>query len=337
LLAAIGLAAPAGPDAPPVPAQHVGGGEPDGLLVLAVLSPERAMVADPRTGATRQRRLAGGTLCHGPVLAIGDRVVLSGRHLIVRSLPLSLSGPGRSLGAAEVFTASRTRGRVWLGHWDRPRVWTNTGRVRASLHEVDAAGRPVAHRTLGVPTWGSLEAVVDDGFLVSHDGGLSLQRDASVTRTFRDAWLVAAEGSRFAWCRDGCRVVRLWSPHAERLLDPPTGVRPLVGRRAAFSPDGRRLAVPVRTRGRDRVAVIDLASGRWHVIPGRLTGYGAVAWSPSGRWLYFTGSRDRVLGWRGGRPVPLPIDTGGAVMSIATTPSEAFSKNRQRGSAAYRP
>jgi WD40-like Beta Propeller Repeat len=309
LLLAGTLAQPADPGL-----RHASGAEPDGLLVLAVLSPERAMVADPRTGATSERRLAGGTLCHGPVLAVGHRVVLAGsraRRSVALSLPLSLAGRGRSLGAAETITASRSPGRVWLG----------TGRTRLSLREVDAAARPVAQTTLRAPAWSTVEAVVDDGFVVGHEAELSVRRRGFPTRTLRGAWLVAAGGSRLAWCRQGCHRLRVWSEDADRILEPPAGVRPIAGPPAAFSPDDRRLAVQVRTGGRDRVAVIDLTSGGWHVVPGRLVGYRSVAWSPSGRWLYFTGSRDRVLGWRTGaeRPVALPIDTGGAVMSIATT------------------
>jgi len=288
---------------------------------MAVLSPERAMVADPRTGATRERRFPGGTFCHGPLHAIGDHVVFSGvrgRHPIARSLPLTLRGPSRSLGVAETFAASSTPGRAWLGHWEHPRVWSDTDRVRGSLREVDADGRIVVRTTMRMPTWGSLEAVVDGGFLVAQGDGLSLRRPGSAPHAFRRAWLVAAGATSFAWCRGDCRRLRIWSRDAERTLDPPAGMRPLPGRRAAFSPDGRRIAAPVRARGRDRVAVIDLTSGAWRLVPGRLAGYRSIAWSPSGRWLYFTGGRDRVLAWSGGRPVRLPIDTGGAVMSIAT-------------------
>ena len=102
-------------------------------------------------------------------------------------------------------------------------------------------------------------------------------------------------------------------------LDPPAGVHALLGTPAAFSPDGRRLALPVRAGGRDQVAVVDLARGRWTVGGARLTGYRAMAWSPSGRWLYFTGARHRVLGWSpGSAPRRLPIRPGGTVLSIAT-------------------
>jgi hypothetical protein len=307
-----GSSAPAGALAAPDRASR--SAEHDDRLVLAVLSPERVMVADPGTGATRERRLAGGTLCHGPVLAVGGRVLLAGtrgRVPVARSLPLSLAGPGRSLGAADTVTASRTPGRVWLGRWSA------SSRPRVSLREVDAAGRADARATIRLPRWGMLEAVLDDGVLVGHEGGLTLLRDTPLT--IRDAWLVAAGGSRFAWCRGDCRRVTVWSRDGERTLDPPPGVRPLPGRGAGFSPGEDRLALPVQVGRRSRVAVIDLSSGAWQLVPGRLGEYGAVAWSPSGRRLYFADPRDRVRAWDVGadRAVRLPIRTGGTVMSIA--------------------
>jgi len=117
------------------------------------------------------------------------------------------------------------------------------------------------------------------------------------------------------WTRDG----------GERAFDPPAGLRVDDTGGAAFSPDGRRLALTVTAHERSRVAVIDLATGVWRVAPGaRVAGYKAIAWSPSGRWLYFTRG-ERLLASRGGiaRARRLPIRTGGTVMSIASTPGSA--------------
>jgi hypothetical protein len=312
-----GSSAPAGALAAPDRASR--SAEHDDRLVLAVLSPERVMVADPGTGATRERRLAGGTLCHGPVLAVGGRVLLAGAVGRARSLPLSLAGPGRSLGAADTITVSRTSGRVWLGRWNRPRRWSASSRSHVSLVEVDAVGRAGARATVRLPSWGMLEAVLDDGLLVSHEGGLTLHGDQRLT--IPDAWLVAAGGSRFAWCRGACRRVTVWSRDGERTLDPPPGVRPLAGRGAAFSPGEDRLALPVQVGRRSRVAVIDLGSGAWQLVTGRVGGYGAVGWSPSGRRLYFADPGHRVLAWDVGaeRAARLPIRPGGTVMSIAVS------------------
>jgi hypothetical protein len=73
---------------------------------LAALSPERVMVVDPRTGKTTERELPGGTLCHGPVLAVGGRIVYSGTResrLVALSAPLSRPGVARSLGRADTI------------------------------------------------------------------------------------------------------------------------------------------------------------------------------------------------------------------------------------------
>jgi hypothetical protein len=65
---------------------------------------------------------------------------------------------------------------------------------------------------------------------------------------------------------------------------------------AAFSPDGRQLAAPVRRRGAGeraprRLALVDLASGTARVVPGSRVprGYTLVAWSASGRHVFITG------------------------------------------------
>jgi hypothetical protein len=291
---------------------------PDGLLVLAVLSPERVLVADPRTGETRERELAGGTLCHGPVLAVADRVLLGGTRRgrpVMLSLPLDLSGPGRALGPADTFVPSSSRGRVWLGRWTPEGHRTASISFREVAPDGQATGRVLGGRH---PRWSVIEAAVGDGFLVRDDDGLRLWPAGP---RMPSGWLLAADGTRFAWCREDedCRRPVVGSPAGMRSLDPPRGIRPDVRGQASFSPDGRRLALPVRTPLGVRVAVVELGDGRWQVLRGaRLAGYRATAWSPSGRRLYFTGSRHRIVAWQGGRPEPLPIRTGGMVMSIAT-------------------
>ncbi len=79
-------------------------------LVLAVIGTERSasavhgervVVADPRAGRVRSRRLPGGTLCHGPLMAVGDRVIYTGyrgSRAMPMSLPLTLTGAPSPLG-----------------------------------------------------------------------------------------------------------------------------------------------------------------------------------------------------------------------------------------------
>ncbi|MEA2362813.1 MAG: hypothetical protein QOD71_1958 [Thermoleophilaceae bacterium] len=311
--------------------------EADGMLVLGVaghspdsrvVSREWAAVANPRSGTTRKRRLDGGTLCHGQLLAVGGNVIFSGyrgRRTVARALPLTLRGPARTLGAADNVTPSSTPGRLWLGRWRRPksgvRRWSNHP-ARVTLDEVDAAGRVSARTHTLMPRFAWLHAATAGGFVATEGLWLTLRRpgrDRPQLRV-RDGWFAAAGSSSFAWCRGRCRAFHVSSRAGDRPLKPPAGVRPIVAV-GAFSPDERRLAVGVTVRGRDQVAVVDLDSRRWIAVPGaRLGGYRAIAWSPSGQWLYFTASNTRLLGWRVGaeHAVPLPIAPGGTVMSIAT-------------------
>jgi hypothetical protein len=292
---------------------------PDGRLVLGVVDREpghveRVVVADPRTGETRARRLPGGTLCHGPPMAVADRVVYSGyrgRRPVAMSLPLTLGGPPRSLGAADTVTPAADR--VWLGRWRHGR--------RASRVALRSPGAPRVEGRL--PRWSVVHAALDGGFLIGSGPRLTLW-DRGLERplsSVRDAQLVAAGGSSFAWCGPRCRSLHVWSPGGERAFRPPSGIR-LGGVGGALSPDGTRLAVPVTVRGEQRVAVVDLADGEWTVVPGGgLRRYPAVAWSPLGAWLYFTGGEERLLAWASGmaHATRVPVEPGGAVLSIATS------------------
>jgi len=315
------LAAPAGSGgiAPP---------PPDGVLMLGVarhgpadgaVTSEWAVVADPRTGVTRRRRLAGGTLCHGPLLAVGHGVIFGGhrgRRAVARWLPLGLDGPARMIAEADTFTSSRAPGRLWLGRW------RGRGRAaRLALHQVDLRGRVSVRARILHASWSSLHADLGRFFVITRGRRLTVWDHFSDTRrlAIRDGSFAAAGGTRLAWCSGVCRRLHVWSPSGARVLEPPAGIRPL-GPLAAFSPDGLRLATGVGIRGRQRLAVIELRTGRWTIVPGgELDGYRSIAWSPSSNWIYFTAGDRRLLAFRHGarRAVPLPIDPGGTVMSIA--------------------
>jgi hypothetical protein len=310
--------------------------QPDGVLVLGVAGydgevdaviREWALTANPRTGRTRRRRLLGGTLCHGPLLAVGDHVIFGayrGRRAIARALPLSMTGPSRTFGRADTFAPSDEPDRLWLGRWDpsggRKVRWSNRP-VPVSLREVDAVGRETARASALLPRFSQLHASTADGFVSTEGRWLTLRgpgRDRPLLR-LRDAWFSAAGASSFAWCSGRCRAFWVTNRAGKRRLRPPADLR-LARPEAALSPDERWLAAGVDVRGRRRVAVVHVHSDRWTLVPeSRLGGYQVMAWSPSGRWLYFTVGNRRLYGWRLGaqNAVPLPVRPGGTVMSIA--------------------
>ena len=305
--------------------------QPDGVLVLGVVSrhggltTERAVVADARTGATRARRLDGGALCHGPVLAVGRRVIASGSRRgrpAVLSFPLNLTGRPQLVARAEQFVPSSAPGRLWVARTRRHQRYLKF----ESLREATPRGRTVYRVRRDLPRWSFAQGSVADRLIFGRGNDIEVwdPRTGKVDRRLHDAWVVATRGSRLAWCGGACRAVRVSAPTTvERVLRPPSRTK-LSGTSGAFSPDGRQLAVSVMRRGHSRVAVVDLETRDWRLVRGaRLREYPALAWSPSGRWLYFTDGGRRLLAWRQGSPsaVPLPIRPRGSVVSIAAAPT----------------
>jgi hypothetical protein len=286
-------------------------GRPDGRLVLALLGPERVAVADPRTGATAFRRLPGGTLCGSTVEAVGGRVVYGDGSGPV-SLGPDLRGRPRTAGGAHAFTPSSALGRIWALTLRRPGGDPSRARVR-SVRELDLNGRAVRTARMEPPAYGLFGAAGD--LLVFHGTrGVELWdvRSGARVQTLPDAWPVAAGRSSFAWCPgEPCTRVHVRGRATVRLPE-----RVALGSAgAAFSPDGYRLALALTD---SRVAIADTRSGAVTLVPAaRLGDYRALAWSPSGDWLYLA-ARARLLAYRPGdaRPRELPIRTTGTVMQI---------------------
>jgi hypothetical protein len=236
---------------------------------------------------------------------------------IARTLPLDLRGRPRTLGRADVMAPVGSTGRLVLARARYARRHTLLGNPR----ELGPAGRRSLGRGLRLRGWAALEAGLDGRLLIGQAAGLTLWDASRGHPRLRlpGARLLAAGERRFAWCERGCREVRIARPEGRRDLDAPGRLVHWV--RGAFSPDERRLAVALWTSGGERVAVADLASGAWTLIPGgRLRGYQGMSWSPSGEWLYYASADRRLMAWRVGsdRAERLPIRTGGTVVSLAT-------------------
>jgi len=319
-----------------------GGDETDAVrgerLVMAVVGNERsasamhgerAVVADPATGEVRARRLAGGTLCHGPLMAAGDSVVYTGyrgSEAALMSLPLTLAGAPSPVDGADTVIPSARPGHVWLGEWEQAGK-----RTRAEFREVAAPGEAAASRApaarIAGPLphrWTSIHAALPGGFVIETRGTLAIW-DGRATRPLRGgrgAWPFASGGPRFAWCRGQCRSLRVRTPAGVRVFGAPARLHP-TGGGGSFSPDGRRLALAVAEGDRIRATVLDLHSGEWSAVPdGALSVYGALAWSTTSNRLYLATRGGGMRTWRPGTPrsKSLPIDPRGTVMSISIAP-----------------
>jgi hypothetical protein len=131
-----------------------------------------------------------------------------------------------------------------------------------------------------------------------------------------------ADGDRLVSCARRCRVLQLINVRTgrRRRVAAPRGMA-FESWKAAFSPSGSRLAVPVRSLGRRRsalrLAIVDPGRRRVAVLAGSGVppGYTFVTWSSSGRDVFLSGGAlgRRTITWyhRGDdRARPLRVSVG---------------------------
>jgi hypothetical protein len=108
----------------------------------------------------------------------------------------------------------------------------------------------------------------------------------------------------------------------DTVVEPAGGFRFEETYEGAFSPDGSLLAAPVIARGVRLVALVDVAAGTVRVIAGaRLVGYRNLAWSSSGRRLFFNARRGRIAAHdpASGRTRLLPFRLSSQVLDMAAS------------------
>ena len=263
-LASMALAA-----APSVPAL------PQERLVLGVHPPERVAVVDVATGAVEQRRLPGGTLCHGPLMASGVRALLP--------------KPG------EQYLHSARAGAFWA-------LRVRPGHVRASVvREISGAGRTL-FRARRRPPAGYPSGAVASGIVFESRGrGRIWDPRSGALRPAGGEWLVGSSEHGSAWCDGRCRRLRIRADGRAQ-AEAPRGSSFLPGS-GRLSPDGSRLAVAL-SGTRTRIALVDVRSGSVEPLPVPAAARGVVAWSPSGDWLYAAGQGGRVAAYSPARGGP---------------------------------
>jgi hypothetical protein len=251
-------------------------------------------VAAERVRRVPLRRLAPGDPPH--------RIVRRGRQLVLWGNGTYVSDPRfrlplRTLARrSSFFIPSAHPGRVWVAYLDR--------RLRSlrAVREMTAGGR-VTVRGVRPPGGRWPERALAGGLLLPAGNGGHVVWDPLtrvVVRRFPERTLGElgpAHRDVLASCPAPCRSLRLTDTRTGARRDVPAraGFRFEVWE-AAFAPDGRRLAVPVRrpgarARGPRRLAIVDVAAGRTRLVPGSRVpaGYTLIAWSASGGDAFITG------------------------------------------------
>ncbi len=277
-------------------------------------------MVDVASGHLTTRRLEGGTLCHGLLMAAGDRAVWlspAGRQQRAEARTLDLRGPARVLGRADMVLPAGEE-RLWLARLRYGRA------IRVvDVRLVTTSGVTVMRSRHRAPV-GYVQGATARALVVVRDGrGWEWEPRTGRVRRAPWTWLVAVHGRRSAWCTEGCQRVRLVGPGRDRrsgavhgwTLDP----------RGSYSADGRLLAlgatslVEVAGEGM-RIALVDTRTGATRVVPEAvLSSPTAFDWSPSGEWLYFAAPGRRVRAYRpaDGRLVTLPRRLPGDILSLA--------------------
>jgi hypothetical protein len=198
-----------------------------------------------------------------------------------------------------VFIPSAAADRVWVAVDS-----TDTGDVGA-IREVAVDGRVTVSDTK--PPGGRWPvAALEAGLAFQFPEG-QLQvwdpRTDKVIRQLPGQFPVASYGNLLAWCADACDTLHLSNVVTGEGVEvsPPTGAYGFEAYQGSFSPDGQRIAVPVRTdpRATDpqlQLAIVDVGAGTAGRVEGTtVEGYVYVDWSPSGEMVFISGGERRAV------------------------------------------
>jgi hypothetical protein len=281
---------------------------PAGTIV--VLSDSNRLTAiDVATGRRTARRIRSVPACGAELFVTGGHIVFSavlkGRTTVF-SVPLALDRRPRRLGAAHMFVASATEGRVWL-------TGTDCDRVRmVGVRELTVNGEMTFENDRRVP--GTYVAgAVPEGLLVSRGRTLDVWDPVTgAARRLDLEWAWGIEGSLLAGCVAGseCNTLAILDVASGRSVPVRSSERRVLDMGGAFSPGGGLLATPARKGRRYAVALVDARTGRHTIIPGSRTGrvYPELEWARSSGWLFIRDGR-RLRAYRpgAGRAETLPI------------------------------
>jgi hypothetical protein len=254
--------------------------------------------------------VAGASVRHRslPQLSPGDppyRIVRRGNTLVLWSYqtltldPSSTGAQPRTLVRDSwIFIPSAAPDRVWVGILDPNSP--ETERRLAAVREVTVDGR-VTVRDVRPPQGRWPLAATSSGLVFESGGQLEVWDPLSgrVVRRLPGEFPVASHGDWLAWCRHRCErlhVTDVATGH-EVVVRPPGDASGLAPYQGVFSPDGKLLAVPVRTGSRPeaatwQLALVDVGAATATRIKGAAVPDTVfVDWSASGEAVFIAGGR----------------------------------------------
>jgi hypothetical protein len=279
---------------------------PAGTIVF-VSDSNRLTAIDVASGRRTTRWIRSVPGCGAELFVTGGHIVFSGvvkGRTTVFSVPLALDRGPRRLGAAHMFAASATDGRVWM-------TGTDCERMRmAGVRELTVDGEVTFESDRRVPA-DVLLGAVSDGLVISHQRALHVWDPVTGTgRRLNLEWAFGIEGTLLSGCAADCSRLAIVDAASGRTVPVPSSGRRELDMGGAFSPGGALLATPARRGRRWAVALVDARTGRHTIIPGSRTGrvYPGLRWARSSGWLYIVAGH-RVKAYRPGadRAETLPI------------------------------
>jgi hypothetical protein len=261
--------------------------------------------------------VAGGSVRHRslPQLSPGDppyRIVRRGDKLVLWSYQTLTLDPGSATAQPStlvrdswIFIPSAAPDRIWVGILD-PNSPETERRLKA-VREVSVDGRVTVGDVR--PPEGRWPVAATSSALVfqSHGSGpggldqLELWKPLTgkVLRRLPGEFPVASHGDLLAWCRQPCERLHVTNVATGEDVEvrPPAGTTAFAPYQGVFSPDGKLIAVPVRSDPAPttqdpkwRLALVDVEKGTATLVQApTLQGYVFVDWSPAGTTVFITG------------------------------------------------
>ena len=257
------------------------------------------------------------------ILRRGDKLVLWSYQTLTMD-PSGTAQPRVLVADSWIFIPSVTPDRIWVGILDP--TSPETERRLAAVREVAVDGRVTVADVR--PPQGRWPVAATRSALVfqsqgSGQGGGQLElwnpRTGKVLRRLPGDYPVASHGDLLAWCRQSCVRLQVTNVATGKQIQvrPPAGAAGFAPERGVFSPDGKLLAVPVRTGPMWQLALVDVGTGTATRVKGAAVqqDYVFVDWSASGETVFLAGGRpgdQRILVYRVGTASArrLPVKVG---------------------------